>query len=129
MPTASTIESSAAISSTRKVSLVSHCIIFRRVFNCPHLLQLTDDLSHFFDESYVYRIDHYLGKEMTQNLLILRFSNTMFEPIWNRNYIQSVTFTFKENFGTEGRGGYFDRCYRKKDCCELYLDLALVPPY
>lgn len=46
---------------------------------------------------------------MTQNLLILRFSNTMFEPTWNRNYVQSVTFTFKEDFGTEGRGGYFDR--------------------
>lgn len=71
--------------------------------------QLSSDLSQHFDESYVYRIDHYLGKEMTQNLLILRFSNTMFEPIWNRNYIQSVTFTFKEDFGTEGRGGYFDR--------------------
>lgn len=46
---------------------------------------------------------------MTQNLLVLRFSNTMFEPIWNRDSVQSVTFTFKENFGTEGRGGYFDR--------------------
>lgn len=76
-------------------------------------MQLTDELSQHFDESYVYRIDHYLGKEMTQNLLVLRFSNTMFEPIWNNNYIQSVTFTFKENFGTEGRGGYFDRWTRK----------------
>lgn len=75
-----------------------------------HVKQLTDQLAQHFDESYVYRIDHYLGKEMTQNLLILRFSNTMFEPIWNRNYVQSVIFTFKENFGTEGRGGYFDRC-------------------
>lgn len=72
--------------------------------------QLADNLGKHFDESYIYRIDHYLGKEMTQNLLILRFSNTMFEPIWNNNYVQSVTFTFKENFGTEGRGGYFDRC-------------------
>lgn len=72
-------------------------------------MQLTEELGHHFGESYVYRIDHYLGKEMTQNLLVLRFSNTMFEPIWNQNYIQSVTFTFKEDFGTEGRGGYFDR--------------------
>lgn len=71
--------------------------------------QLTGELGQHFDESYVYRIDHYLGKEMTQNLLVLRFSNTMFEPIWNRESVQSVTFTFKENFGTEGRGGYFDR--------------------
>lgn len=73
------------------------------------MTQLSEDLSKHFDESYVYRIDHYLGKEMTQNLLVLRFANTMFEPIWNNNYIQSVTFTFKENFGTEGRGGYFDK--------------------
>lgn len=72
-------------------------------------MQLTEELGHHFGESYVYRIDHYLGKEMTQNLLVLRFSNTMFEPIWNQNYVQSVTFTFKEDFGTEGRGGYFDR--------------------
>ena len=78
---------------------------------CFNVIQLTEELGHHFNESYVYRIDHYLGKEMTQNLLVLRFSNTMFEPIWNRNYVQSVTFTFKENFGTEGRGGYFDRSY------------------
>lgn len=76
---------------------------------CFATMQLTEELGHHFGESYVYRIDHYLGKEMTQNLLVLRFSNTMFEPIWNQNYVQSVTFTFKEDFGTEGRGGYFDR--------------------
>lgn len=82
---------------------MKHCAL------CYAISQLTKDLAVHFDESYVYRIDHYLGKEMTQNLLILRFSNTMFEPIWSREHIQSVTFTFKENFGTEGRGGYFDR--------------------
>lgn len=81
--------------------------------------QLTGELGQHFDESYVYRIDHYLGKEMTQNLLVLRFSNTMFEPIWNRDSVQSVTFTFKENFGTEGRGGYFDRSVGVP--CAVYL--------
>lgn len=95
-------------------------------------MQLTEELGHHFGESYVYRIDHYLGKEMTQNLLVLRFSNTMFEPIWNNNYVQSVTFTFKEDFGTEGRGGYFDRsdihlssrtypCGSPSTTCELEL--------
>ncbi|CAM9437979.1 unnamed protein product [Ectocarpus sp. 4 AP-2014] len=84
-------------------------------------LKLTDDLRAHFDESYVYRIDHYLGKEMTQNLLVLRFSNTMFEPIWNRNSVQSVTFTFKENFGTEGRGGYFDRYGIIRDVIQNHL--------
>lgn len=84
------------------------------------LQQLTDDLAQHFDESYVYRIDHYLGKEMTQNLLVLRFSNTIYEPIWDREHISSVTFTFKENFGTEGRGGYFDR-----SVCPLLLTAGL----
>lgn len=76
----------------------------------------------------MYRIDHYLGKEMTQNLLVLRFSNTMFEPIWNRDSIQSVTFTFKENFGTEGRGGYFDRLVSELGdfCLSKVLLLLLV---
>ncbi|CAM9454916.1 unnamed protein product, partial [Ectocarpus fasciculatus] len=84
-------------------------------------LKLTDDLGAHFDESYVYRIDHYLGKEMTQNLLVLRFSNTLFEPIWNRDSVQSVTFTFKENFGTEGRGGYFDRYGIIRDVIQNHL--------
>eukprot|EP00752_Nemacystus_decipiens_P006079 g5487.t1 len=96
-------------------------------------LKLASDLGEHFDESYVYRIDHYLGKEMTQNLLVLRFSNTMFEPIWNRDSIQSVTFTFKENFGTEGRGGYFDRYGIIRDVIQNHLMqvftlIAMEPP-
>jgi glucose-6-phosphate 1-dehydrogenase len=70
--------------------------------------KLADDLLQIFSEEEVYRIDHYLGKEMVQNIMAVRFANAVFEPIWNSEYISSVTLTFKENFGTEGRGGYFD---------------------
>lgn len=56
----------------------------------------------------IYRIDHYLGKEMVKNLMILRFANVIFGSIWNRHNIDNVQITFKEKIGTEGRGGYFD---------------------
>lgn len=61
-----------------------------------------------FIEDQIYRIDHYLGKEMVQNLVIQRFGNRMFAPLWNRDNIASVVISFKEPFGTFGRGGYFD---------------------
>lgn len=70
--------------------------------------QLAKDLAKFFTEDQIYRIDHYLGKEMVQNLMVLRFANAVFEPLWNARSIANVQITFKEPFGTEGRGGYFD---------------------
>jgi glucose-6-phosphate 1-dehydrogenase len=71
--------------------------------------ELNQVLSEHFTEDHLYRIDHYLGKEMTQNLMVLRFSNQIFERIWNADNIKMVILTFKEPFGTEGRGGYFDK--------------------
>jgi glucose-6-phosphate 1-dehydrogenase len=65
-------------------------------------------LSQLFTEDELYRIDHYLGKEMVQNLIVLRFANRIFSRIWNRDSISSVSITFKEPIGTQGRGGYFD---------------------
>jgi glucose-6-phosphate 1-dehydrogenase len=70
--------------------------------------RLSSHLAKLFTEQEIYRIDHYLGKEMVQNLLVLRFANVMFHRIWNRDSISSVTISFKEPIGTEGRGGYFD---------------------
>lgn len=70
--------------------------------------KLASHLSSLFKEEQIYRIDHYLGKEMVQNLMVLRFANRIFGPIWNRDNIACVVLTFKEPFGTEGRGGYFD---------------------
>ncbi|XP_059805458.1 glucose-6-phosphate 1-dehydrogenase isoform X2 [Hypanus sabinus] len=70
--------------------------------------KLAAHLASLFKEEQIYRIDHYLGKEMVQNLMVIRFANRIFGPVWNRDNIASVVLTFKEPFGTEGRGGYFD---------------------
>ncbi|TWW56923.1 Glucose-6-phosphate 1-dehydrogenase [Takifugu flavidus] len=70
--------------------------------------ELSTHLSSLFTEDQIYRIDHYLGKEMVQNLMVLRFGNRIFGPIWNRDNVACVVLTFKEPFGTQGRGGYFD---------------------
>ncbi len=74
-----------------------------------------------FKEEEIYRIDHYLGKEMVQNLMTLRFANMLFHPTWNRDYISSVTITFKENIGTQGRGGYFDKSGIIRDIMQNHL--------
>ncbi|KAJ8399592.1 hypothetical protein AAFF_G00410030 [Aldrovandia affinis] len=70
--------------------------------------ELSAHLSSLFSEDQIYRIDHYLGKEMVQNLMVLRFGNRIFGPIWNRDSVACVVLSFKEPFGTQGRGGYFD---------------------
>ncbi len=69
---------------------------------------LNDVLASVFDEEEIYRIDHYLGKELVQNLMVLRFANTIFEPIWNRSYLDHVQITASETVGVESRGAYYD---------------------
>lgn len=69
---------------------------------------LAEELHRYIDESQLYRIDHYLGKMGIEEILYLRFANTMFEPIWNRNYIRCVQITMVESFGVEGRGHFYD---------------------
>lgn len=71
--------------------------------------KLSAELYKHLHEDQIYRIDHYLGKELIENLTVLRFANLVFEPLWSRDYIRSVQVIFSENFGTEGRGGYFDQ--------------------
>lgn len=95
--------------------------------------ELSRDISALYSEDELYRIDHYLGKEMVQNLLILRFANSIFEPMWNRNYISSVVITFKEDIGTQGRGGYFDNYGIIRDVMQNHLlqvlsIVAMEPP-
>jgi glucose-6-phosphate 1-dehydrogenase len=95
--------------------------------------ELSSAMSALYTEDYIYRIDHYLGKEMVQNLVILRFSNAIFEPVWNRNHINSVVITFKEDFGTKGRGGYFDSYGIIRDVIQNHLLqvmclVAMEPP-
>lgn len=67
------------------------------------------------------RIDHYLGKEMVQNLMVTRFSNMIFSAIWNRNYIDNVQIVFKETLGVDGRGGYFDHYGIIRDVMQNHL--------
>lgn len=83
--------------------------------------ELSSILSANFTEDQLFRIDHYLGKEMAQNMLVLRFSNIWFEHIWNRREINCVLLTFKETIGTEGRGGYFDQFGIIRDVIQNHL--------
>ncbi|HLJ55869.1 MAG TPA: glucose-6-phosphate dehydrogenase, partial [Chthonomonadaceae bacterium] len=70
---------------------------------------LNTELNSVFQENQVFRIDHYLGKEAVQNILVLRFANQIFEPLWNQKYIDNVQITVAETLGVEGRGGYFEQ--------------------
>lgn len=95
--------------------------------------ELNKAIGSLLHESETFRIDHYIGKEMFQNLLVLRFGNAIFEPLWNRNYISTVTITFKEPFGTAGRGGYFDKYGIVRDVMQNHLlqvltMVAMEPP-
>lgn len=83
--------------------------------------KLSSHLASLFKEEQIYRIDHYLGKEMVQNLLTIRFANQIFSPSWNRENIASVLISFKEPFGTEGRGGYFDNFGIIRDVMQNHL--------
>ncbi|MFP4211230.1 MAG: glucose-6-phosphate dehydrogenase [Alkalispirochaeta sp.] len=83
--------------------------------------ELTRALGEIFREEQTYRIDHYLGKEVIQNLLILRFGNRIFEPIWNRDHIESISIAFSEKIGVEGRAGYFDRFGIIRDVLQNHL--------
>jgi len=73
------------------------------------------------DEKQIYRIDHYLGKETVQNILVLRFANAIFEPVWNRNYIDHVQITVAESVGVEHRAGYYDRAGVLRDMFQNHL--------
>lgn len=77
---------------------------------------------------FLFSIDHYLGKELVENLSVLRFSNLVFEPLWSRNYIRNVQFIFSEDFGTEGRGGWGSLLchWYLKSYILLELDLRLI---
>lgn len=91
------------------------------------------EISGILREDEIYRIDHYIGKEMVANLACLRFANATMEPLWNRNHIASVTVTFKENFGTQGRGGYFDtngiiRDVMQNHLAQILTLVAMEPP-
>ncbi|MBA0711723.1 hypothetical protein Golax_010874, partial [Gossypium laxum] len=82
---------------------------------------LTKSLKQYLTEDQIFRIDHYLGKELVENLSVLRFANLIFEPLWTRQYIRNVQIIFSEDFGTEGRGGYFDNYGIIRDIMQNHL--------
>ncbi len=95
--------------------------------------RLNDLLHGIFDESQIYRIDHYLGKETVQNILAFRFANALFEPIWNRNYIDNIQITVSEQLGVENRGNYYETAGALRDMIQNHLFqllclIAMEPP-
>src|SRR5215207_1480874 len=87
----------------------------------PSARALNTEVHQVFDEAQVYRIDHYLGKETVQNILVFRFANGIFEPVWNRRYIDHVQITVAEAVGVEGRGGYYETAGALRDMVQNHL--------
>ncbi|MDN5304455.1 MAG: glucose-6-phosphate 1-dehydrogenase [Fusobacteriaceae bacterium] len=95
--------------------------------------ELNHILHNYFEENQIYRIDHYLGKETVQNILFFRFSNTILEPIWNRNYIDHIQITVSESIGIEGRGRFYEKSGIIKDFVQNHIMqlislIAMEPP-
>ena len=113
---------------------------FRRIiiekpfgYDLESAVELNKELLEYFEEEQLYRIDHYLGKETVQNVLVTRFSNGIFEPLWNRNYINRVEITSAESIGVEDRGGYYEGAGALRDMVQNHLMqmaglVAMEPP-
>jgi glucose-6-phosphate 1-dehydrogenase len=82
---------------------------------------LNEMIGRYVDESQIYRIDHYLGKETVQNILVLRFGNSIFEPLWNRNHVDHVEITAAETIGIEGRGSFYEQTGVVRDIIQNHL--------
>lgn len=113
----------------------THKLIIEKPFgtNLISAKKLNLDLLNYFTEDQIYRIDHYLGKETVQNILVTRFSNHIFEPIWNRNFIHHVEITSAESLGVEKRGGYYESSGALRDMVQNHLLhlvglIAMEPP-
>lgn len=83
--------------------------------------ELNESIIRVFDENQIYRIDHYMAKELVQNLIILRFANSIFEPLWNKNYIDYIQITVAESIGVEGRGEYYEKAGAIRDVMQNHM--------
>jgi glucose-6-phosphate 1-dehydrogenase len=98
-------------------------VVFEKPFghDLKSARELNDTIAGVFDESQVFRIDHYLGKETVQNLLVFRFANSLFEPVWNREHVDHVQITVAEEIGVEGRGKFYEQTGVTRDIVENHL--------
>lgn len=112
-----------------------HRLVIEKPFgyDLPSAQELNKQLNQVFKEEEIFRIDHYLGKEMVQNIQVLRFSNSFFEPLWNNKHIANVQITLSETVGVEDRGGYYDKSGALRDMGQNHMIqmlsmIAMEPP-
>lgn len=112
-----------------------HRLVIEKPFgyDLPSAQKLNEQISQVFKEEEIFRIDHYLGKEMVQNIQVIRFANALFEPLWNNNHIANVQITLSETVGVEDRGGYYDKSGALRDMgqnhmLQMLTMIAMEPP-
>ena len=114
----------AGISCIKKLKSKQHIkLVIEKPFgrDLQSAVELNNIIHRCFNESQIYRIDHYLGKETIQNILMFRFANTIFEPVWNRNYIDHVQITISESTGVEHRASYYDKSGALRDMFQNHM--------
>ena len=120
---------------THKIANTKSRIVVEKPFgrDLASARALNETLAAHFDESQIYRIDHYLGKETVQNLMAVRFGNVLFEPLWNNHYVDHIQITVAETVGVGGRGAYYDKSGAMRDMVQNHLMqlvclIAMEPP-